>query len=115
MRAYSPWTALLGPSERGSALTSFAERARSALEAPEVLQQLAAVEHERWSHWQRYLHSKCARREDGSLIIPAELVDRWEGQMETPYFDLSFEEQLSDQKQVNRYLPVIIDALRSLN
>jgi Integrase core domain len=50
-----------------------------------LLEQLAAIEHERWSHWQRYLHEKAERQPDGSLLLPAELVARWDAQMNTPY------------------------------
>ncbi len=90
---------------------SEADRAREVLVSPEVLDRLATVEHERWAHWQRYLHDQCETRADGSLVIPAELVRRWEEQISTPYADLSDEEQLSDQEQVLKYLPVVIEAL----
>ena len=60
----------------------------------------AAVEHDRWSHWQRYLHAQCEPREDGSLVIPSELVARWARQMTTHYEDLSEEEKESDREQV---------------
>ncbi|MFF3657341.1 hypothetical protein [Streptomyces olivochromogenes] len=72
------------------------------------MEELASVEHERWSHWQRYLHSQCVRdNDDGSLIIPAVLVQRWEQQMNTPYSELSEKEKESDREQVRRYLPII--------
>jgi hypothetical protein len=77
-----------------------------------LIEKLASVEHERWSHWQRYLHSRCERAPDGSLVIPAHLVDRWELQMNTPYSALSEEEKESDREQVRRYLPIIVDALK---
>jgi hypothetical protein len=81
------------------------------LRSDELLEALATVEHERWSHWQRYLHSKCERADDGSLILPAELVARWEHQMDTPFADLSESEKQSDREQVGRYLPLIVAAL----
>lgn len=84
---------------------------REVLQSPEVLDQLATVEHERWAHWQRYVHDQCERRDDGSLVIPPQLVQRWNTQIATPYSDLSPEEQRSDQEQVLRYLPVVIRAL----
>lgn len=87
------------------------ERVREVLESQEVLDQLATVEHERWAHWQRYVHDQCERQDDGSLVIPSDLVRRWEEQIATPYSDLSREEQRSDQEQVLRYLPVVIKAL----
>ena len=76
-----------------------------------AMEELAAVEHERWSHWQRFLHGKAERRPDGSLVLPAELVRRWERQMETAYADLGEAEKESDRDQVRRYLPAIVDAL----
>lgn len=76
-----------------------------------LMEKLAAAEHERWSHWQRYMHSKCERKPDGSLVIPPELVEQWERQIATPYGALSESEKESDRDQVRRCLPVILDAL----
>jgi hypothetical protein len=76
-----------------------------------LIEKLANVEHERWSHWQRYLHSKCERNSDGSLVIPANLVEQWESQMSTPYSVLSESEKESDREQVRRYLPIIAEVL----
>lgn len=76
-----------------------------------IVDQLASVEHERWSHWQRYMHSKGAKQADGSLVLPAELVERWERQAETAYDDLTDQEKESDREQVNRYLPIIAATL----
>jgi hypothetical protein len=77
-----------------------------------LVEQFARVEHERWSHWQRYMHSKCERAPDGSLVIPANLVTQWESQMNTPYSELSEREKESDRDQVRRYLPMIADLLQ---
>jgi hypothetical protein len=76
-----------------------------------LVEKLAALEHERWSHWQRYLHGKGQRQPDGSLILPAELVAQWEKQISTGYVELSDDEKESDREQVRRYLPVIASAL----
>jgi len=85
------------------------------LEAESVLEtlveKLAAIEHERWAHWQRYMHDKGERRPDGSLVLPAELVRHWDTQFATRYVDLSEKEKTSDREQVRRYLPVIAAAL----
>lgn len=86
---------------------------REALESVNTVEQLAAIEHERWAHWQRYVHDQCERQDDGSLVIPAELATRWQAQIETPYAQLSEREKDSDREQVRRYLPVVIDALNS--
>ena len=79
-----------------------------------LLEELAAVEHERWSHWQRYLHSRGDRMADGSLRFPAELVEQWERQIATPYASLSEGEKQSDRDQVDKYLPIIAEALANI-
>ncbi|MCX5512991.1 hypothetical protein C3941_02085 [Kaistia algarum] len=76
-----------------------------------LLEELAAIEHARWAHWQRYVHSQGVPQAGGSLVIPADLVALWEKQIETPYRFLSESEQESDREQVRRYLPLIIAAL----
>jgi hypothetical protein len=76
-----------------------------------LMEQLSTIEHERWSHWQRYLHSRGVRQPDGSLLLPADLVDRWEKQMNTDYNGLSNGEKESDREQVRKYLPLIISAI----
>jgi hypothetical protein len=68
--------------------------------------QLAAIEHARWSDWQRWLHNKCKTTKDG-LLIPTGYVKHLEKQMHTDYADLSPAEQASDMEQVNRYWPLI--------
>lgn len=79
-----------------------------------LVDELAALEHERWSHWQRYLHSKSRRQPDGSLVLPAELVARWEKQISLRYVELSEDEKESDREQVRRYLPLIASVLADL-
>lgn len=83
------------------------------LRNPHLVEELAYAEHERWSHWQRYLHEQCIPGADGSLTIPAHLVRRWTTQMNTPYTQLSEKEKDSDREQVNRYLPIIAAALEA--
>lgn len=81
------------------------------LNRQDVLDRLAEIEHERWAHWQRFVHDSCHEQEDGSLVIPAEVVQRWERQIATPYPDLTQAERDSDIEQVKRYLPTVIGAL----
>lgn len=76
-----------------------------------IIDELAAIEHERWSHWQRYVHEEGNREEDGSVTIPAELVKRWEVQINKSYDELSEDEKESDREQVRQYIPTIADAL----
>lgn len=87
------------------------DKIRQVLESEPVVDQLAAIEHRRWAHWQRYVHEQCERRADGSLVIPAALVERWETQIEMSYTDLTEQEKDSDREQVRKYLPTVIDAL----
>jgi len=77
-----------------------------------IMEELAAIEHERWAHWQRYMHSKAERLDDGSLRIPVDLVARWESQIARPYAQLEDEEKESDREQVRRYLARIAAALQ---
>jgi len=79
-----------------------------------LFEQLAAIEHARWAHWQRYMHSKCIHNPDGSLAIPAALVARWEGQIATTYAELSEKEKQSDRDQVDEYWPLIQAELDTL-
>ena len=86
------------------------DRLKKALD--ELLETLASVEHERWSHWQRYMHSKCVPQgDDGALLIPADLVKRWEKQIASRYSELTDDEKESDREQVRKYLPLIVSAL----
>lgn len=93
----------------------------------ELLEQCASVEHERWAKWQKYMHSKCFEHtinslnattkqfEDiptGNLIIPRELRNRWERQINLIYEELSEQEKESDREQVRMYLPIFIKILK---
>lgn len=73
----------------------------------DIIEILSKVVHERWAHWQKYLHSVCKRNEDGSLTIPKEKVERWERQIKTEYKDLSEKEKDSDREQAYEYLKAL--------
>lgn len=76
-----------------------------------LLDDLAAIEHQRWAHWQAYVHTQCEPQDDGSLKIPAELARRWSRQIRTEFIDLTEAEKQSDREQVLNYLPTISSAL----
>lgn len=76
-----------------------------------LIEVLASIEHERWAHWQKYMHGKGIKQPDGSLLMPADLVKRWERQVKSDYRSLPEDEKESDREQVRKYLPVIADAL----
>jgi hypothetical protein len=63
----------------------------------ELREELADLAHEQWSGWMRYLFENW---NDDS-------VARWKRQMETPYTELSEEEQDSDRKEADRVLAVL--------
>jgi len=75
--------------------------------ADELRERLAAIEHQRWADWQRYVHASCVRAAGGHLTIPARLVERWERQIATPYADLPEDEKVSDRHQVDRYWHIL--------
>ena len=77
------------------------------MEREELIEQLAEKEHGSWSHWMKYLFSKCTANGDGSVTIPPDLVERWKQQAETPYTDLSEREKQSDRNRVKLILPII--------
>ncbi len=71
----------------------------------ELIEKFAEIEHERWSKWQKYMHSKCMpTADDGIYQIGEEFVARWNRQINTPYSNLSEEEKQSDRDQVIPYI-----------
>ncbi|PCK77502.1 hypothetical protein [Rhizobium sophoriradicis] len=77
-----------------------------------LVDELASIEHERWAHWQRYVHGQSFKQPDGSIVVPANLVAKWERQIATPFSQLSDTEKDSDREQVQKYLPLLKKALR---
>lgn len=80
----------------------------------ELIEALAAIEHERWADWQKWVHAQCAIVESehtGHIYqgIPIERYNAWQKQIYTPYEQLSHQEQASDIEQVWRYLPLIVE------
>jgi hypothetical protein len=72
-----------------------------------LIEELADLEHERWSHWMRYLFTKGTQNRDGSFTIDAPSVAHWRRQMATAYVDLSEREKESDRQEVRRTLQVL--------
>lgn len=69
---------------------------------------LADISHDIWVHWMRWQFSVCTRNDDGSLTIPADKVERWQRQIDTPYAELSEREKDSDREQADKILGVLI-------
>lgn len=80
-------------------------------------EELAALCHDQWSHWMKYLFSKSSTLRMNSKelnteinygkLIPKELVDRWERQMYTPYEELTEKEKESDRKEADKFINLI--------
>jgi hypothetical protein len=68
---------------------------------------LAALSHQIWSNWMRYLLSTATRSSDGSLTIPLALAARWFRQAYTPYADLPEGEKESDRNQADKIIAVL--------
>ena len=79
----------------------------------ELIEQLADIEHQRWSDWQRYVHEDVCEEEgildSGNLVIPPDKVAHWNRLIATPYADLPEHSKQSDRDQVARYWPLIVE------
>src|SRR4051812_47661623 len=77
----------------------------------EIKEQLAAIEHERWSDWQKYMMGLAKpdfdQEAETMFTYTTTEFNRWWKQIETPYAQLSDREKASDMEQVNRYWPII--------
>lgn len=69
-----------------------------------MLEKLAAIQHDIWSHWMQWMFSQGTHNDDGSWTMPQDLVDRWERQMSTDFADLSNREQQSDREVVVEFM-----------
>lgn len=70
-------------------------------------EQLAALAHEQWCGWMRYMFERSSERIDGTVIIPRGLVERWTRQMETAYADLPEDEKESDRTEADKVLALL--------
>lgn len=62
-----------------------------------LLERLAALEHDQWAHWTRYLLANMTR----------ENVERWRRQIETPYAELSEKEKESDREWARKVVQIV--------
>jgi len=67
-----------------------------------------------WSGWINYQFSKCISveanehgLEQGSLIIPPELVSRWKRQASTPFDELPESERKSDYEEADKIIAIL--------
>lgn len=97
-----------GADEEITRLRAENERVREALSSPELLETLAALEHERWSGWMKYQAEKAG----GKHPITGEPYEiRWKRQSETPYARLPEQERESDRVEARKTLAAILSAL----
>lgn len=97
------------PTEDAVAVTEY-DKAQVSTPQPdntseELIEKLAAIEHERWADWQRWCHK--VLRGNNPSPEQGDILERWDRQIETPYSELSEAEKESDREQVQRYLPLI--------
>lgn len=67
----------------------------------DLLEKLAALEHEQWSHWTEYMLEN---------MTPGN-IERWKIQMNVPYHKLSNQEQVSDREWALKVLEIFKDEL----
>lgn len=77
-------------------------------QGPPDLEKLAALAHEQWSGWMRWIFGKCVTNlEPGCMIIPRQAVDRWKRLMNTPYAQLSEDEKQGDRADASAVLDLV--------
>jgi len=84
------------------------ERLRNVLGRPELLENLAATEHERWSGWMKYQAEKTGKTHPVSGEV---YEDRWKRQSQTAYAQLPEAERESDRIEARKTLAIIRAAL----
>jgi hypothetical protein len=68
--------------------------------AREAREEIAALCHDQWSGWMRYLFEHCS-------LIPESFAIRWKRQMNTSYADLSEPEKENDRKEADRFIALL--------
>lgn len=61
------------------------------------LEQLAALEHEQWIHWTKYMLDN----------LTSENIERWKRQIQTPYSELSEKEKESDRRWARKAIDIL--------
>jgi len=75
-------------------------------ELDNLVEDLADVSHQIWSHWMSYMMTQGTYTDMG-WIMPLEKVERWTRQMETDYADLTEREKDSDRSQAHKIMKVL--------
>jgi hypothetical protein len=97
--------------DEGQRLRERVRRLEAVLDSPELLESLAALEHERWSGWMEYQERRrCDIHPDTLEPFP----ERWARQAATSYQLLSWREKESDRVEVRKTLALIRAALAAV-
>lgn len=75
-----------------------------------LLEKLAALEHEQWAGWMKYLFEKASPIPEaigGGVHIMREEHERWKRQIDTSYEDLSEKEKESDRIEARKVLAIV--------
>jgi len=75
----------------------FSRERSGAFGLPQLREIIAALEHEQWAHWTRYMLDN----------LTPENIAQWRRQVETPYADLSEKEKDSDREWADKVLEMI--------
>ena len=63
----------------------------------DLIERLAALEHEQWAHWTRYMLDN----------LTLENIERWEKQIATPYSELGEKEKSSDREWAQKVMDLL--------
>lgn len=76
--------------------------------ADELTELLAQYSHDvAWSGWMKFMFAQGTLGADGTWTMPADKVQRWTRQMNTPFKELQPKEQASDFEQAEAIRAVI--------
>ncbi len=90
-------------------------QAKQAKTDEELIEELADAQHAIWSYWMAYLFRVSHRNDNGSVTIPADMVERWKRQMATDYADLSEREKESDRHQAHKVMAILGEPLHAVD
>lgn len=77
---------------------------------------LAALAHDIWARWMKYMFSTSEVKHGVNLsILEGESVGRWKRQMNTDYKDLSPKEQESDKKIAAEWARAVLEEYSDFN
>jgi len=79
-----------------------------------MLELLAELCHEQWANWTRYLLDSGKEQEDGSVLLPAAVVERADRQVAASYADLSEAEKDSDRRCARGFTAILNREIRRM-